>query len=63
MFVIPKAGMHVRDPVKRDVLPDEGREVGERTAYWRRRVADGDCTEKETPAPKSTAAKKGSDTV
>jgi Protein of unknown function (DUF2635) len=64
MFVIPKAGFRVRDPVKKDYLPNAGREVGEATAYWRRRVSDGDVTQGEAPPPESrrvSALKKGSE--
>lgn len=69
MFVIPQPGMRVRDPVKKDYLPDAGREIGEMSAYWRRRVSDGDATSQDAPPPgpppesrKSAAVKKlGSD--
>jgi hypothetical protein len=47
MFVKPKAGVVVRDPVTREPLPASGREVPEND-YWMRRLRDGDI---ETAAP------------
>lgn len=41
MHVKPKAGLLVRDPVTHAYLPPEGREV-EDSAYWHRRLRDGD---------------------
>lgn len=43
MFVIPKAGLSVRDPEQGDYLPAEGRHVT-LTEAWIRRRADGDVT-------------------
>ncbi|PMQ04162.1 hypothetical protein DyAD56_15855 [Dyella sp. AD56] len=42
MVVYPAPGLSVRDPVKKDLLPDAGREVSEHDQYWNRRIADGD---------------------
>ncbi|WP_188260868.1 DUF2635 domain-containing protein [Azospirillum tabaci] len=41
MFVKPKAGLLVRDPVTGEPLPSAGREVPE-DQYWMRRLQDGD---------------------
>lgn len=41
MYVKPAAGLVIRDPDLKDMLPEEGREVPE-TGYWNRRVRDGD---------------------
>ncbi|AGC43258.1 hypothetical protein MYSTI_01927 [Myxococcus stipitatus DSM 14675] len=41
MFVKPKPGALVRDPVTRQPLPVEGREVPE-NSFWLRRLAVGD---------------------
>lgn len=56
MYLIPAEGRSVFDPVRRDNLPPEGREV-EFTQYWQRRVADGDVTEgqRSTKADKATS--------
>jgi len=43
MKVYPVAGALIRDPVKRDLLPAEGRTVVP-SVYWRRRIRDGDAT-------------------
>lgn len=53
MFVKPAAGLRVRDPVKKDFLPDEGREVAD-SLYWQRRLIDGDV---ETPKAAATATR------
>ena len=41
--VLPAAGRAVPDPEAGDLLPKEGREVLD-SAWWRRRLADGDIT-------------------
>lgn len=48
MRIYPSPGLIVRDPVKRDALPDTGREVPDDDIYWLRRLACGDAT--VTPA-------------
>lgn len=50
MFVKPRAGIAVRDPELRDLLPAEGREVA-RNDYWLRRVLDGDVVETASQVP------------
>jgi len=49
MYVIPAAGLTVRDPISRKALPPEGREVPEST-HWIRRLAAGDVV-RGSPAP------------
>lgn len=46
MHVVPVSGRQVPDPDKGGYLPQEGRNV-EPTAYWLRRIADGDVVEAE----------------
>jgi len=41
--VLPAEGRVVPDPEAGDLLPREGREVSD-SAWWRRRLADGDIT-------------------
>lgn len=41
MFVKPKTGLKVRDPITRGFLPEAGAEVPA-SLYWTRRVRDGD---------------------
>jgi len=43
MKVYPVPGLPLRDPVKGDFVPEEGREV-EDSPYWRRRLACGDAS-------------------
>lgn len=53
MKVKPAEGRAVRDPLLRDLLPDEGRDVP-RDDYWTRRLMDGDVVEvaeESAPAP------------
>lgn len=44
MRIYPSPGLVVRDPIKRDALPDAGREVPDDDIYWLRRLACGDAT-------------------
>jgi hypothetical protein len=46
-----RAGLSVRDPDLKDLLPREGREVPS-TDYWHRRLRDGDVV--LAPAPTAT---------
>ena len=41
MKVKPAEGLKIRDPLSKNFIPDEGKEVPENT-YWVRRVAYGD---------------------
>lgn len=52
MFVKPKQGLKVRDPVTRGFLPEGGAEVPP-SLYWTRRLRDGDVetASKDAPAP------------
>jgi Asp-tRNA(Asn)/Glu-tRNA(Gln) amidotransferase A subunit family amidase len=42
MRVYPAAGLLCRDPVKKDLLPESGRDVDDADPFWHRRLADGD---------------------
>lgn len=42
IFVKPREGVKVADPVAKDFLPSEGREV-QASIYWLRRIDDGDA--------------------
>jgi len=76
MRIYPFPGLLVRDPVKRDALPEEGREVADNDLYWLRRLSCYDVTltpPKPVPAveikppavkgdkPETTEPPKGSD--
>ena len=52
--VVPVKGRSVPDPEARDLLPPEGREVLD-SAWWRRRLADGDI-KIQSETPKTTKA-------
>lgn len=41
MFVKPRPGLKVRDPIRLDLIEEAGREVGD-SPFWRRRLRDGD---------------------
>lgn len=57
MYVVPKQGYIVRDPVSMVPLPPHGRRVAE-SQYWHQRIAQGDVTEAPEPieAPPEAAA-------
>jgi hypothetical protein len=59
MYVYPKAGVRTRDPVKKDLLPESGREVPNGDPYWLRRIADGDVKVGK-PAPAKAKPQKTS---
>ncbi len=51
LYLKPRAGLTVRDPVTRRLLPPEGARVYP-TTFWRRRIASGDVIlvkQQETP--------------
>lgn len=56
MYLVPKAGQQVPDPVHGDHLPAQGREV-EYSQYWQRRVAEGDVAEGQRPTEGSAPVK------
>lgn len=56
VYVVPAPGLRVVDPVTRQPLPAEGKEV-ERSSYWIRRLLDGDAIEGSAPVRKQTKEK------
>jgi len=56
-WFIPSSGCTVRDPVTREILPAEGKEI-EDGIYWRRLVNSGDGTYGVRPAEKTKPVKK-----
>lgn len=56
MRVYPSPGLVVRDPVLRDALPAEGRDVSDDDLYWVRRLECGDATLTPPPADALVAA-------
>lgn len=55
MFVKPKPGVVLRDPITRQVLPPEGRRVQE-SGFWLRRIAEGSVDRFPEPPAKSEPA-------
>lgn len=56
MFIKPaRPGLIVRDPVTREALPTEGREVP-RSSFWIRRLTAGDVVDAAKPAGGSAQA-------
>lgn len=43
VFLVPKSGMLIRDPMTGDRLPARGKRV-ELNSYWSRRIAEGSVT-------------------
>lgn len=55
-FLTPKDGRNVRDPLTGKALPAQGASKP-KTAYWIRRVRDGDVEVGKAPATADTSAK------
>lgn len=53
MFVKPRPGYKIRDPFKKDLLPETGREVPDGNLVWNRLLNDGDIVLAERPATES----------
>ena len=52
VFLIPKKGLIVRDPMTKELLPAEGTTkalIGSEGRYWRRRLKDGSVRIGEPP--------------
>lgn len=49
MYIKPRAGLKVFDPVRKQFMPEEGMEVDEHDLYWARRLRDRDV--ERTTAP------------
>ena len=56
MWVKPRAGLTVRDPISMAKLPDEGREVKDGDLFWVRRIRDGDVTVEAPPSTRRRSA-------
>lgn len=55
MFIKPMPGVLVRDPVSKELLPPDGRNV-EKSGFWLRRLAEGAVVEVVVaPTPHPTA--------
>ncbi|SEJ21634.1 Protein of unknown function [Azotobacter beijerinckii] len=61
MRVYPSPGLLVRDPVKRDFLPADGREVPDHDLYWIRRLECGDAILTAPVSPAVNTTDTGSD--
>lgn len=59
MRIYPSPGLLVRDPIKRDALPQEGREVADNDHYWLRRLSCHDVTLIRPKEEEKTASTKG----
>lgn len=57
MRIYPSPGLLVRDPVKRDFLPESGREVPDGDIYWSRQLNSNDVT-LDPPAPEASVPAK-----
>ncbi len=58
MFVKPKPGIKVRDPISTEHLPESGKEVPA-SSYWIRRLRSGDVLEvNQIPDSKSATKKR-----
>lgn len=55
LYLIPKAGVTVRDPTTGKPLATSG-ETKPKTSYWLRRLRDGDVSEGKPPKAASAAS-------
>ena len=55
MRIYPSPGLLMRDPVKKDFLPEEGREVPDGDFYWLKRLSCQDATLTKPTAVSSPA--------
>lgn len=54
MYIKPRPGLTVFDPVRKQFMPEEGMPVDGNDLYWAARLRDGDVVEADDPgAPKS----------
>jgi hypothetical protein len=53
VFIKPKKGKQIPDPVRGGFLPETGANVDENDIYWHRRLSDGDV---EIAKPEKTKA-------
>lgn len=58
VVVYPKAGMIVRDPNSKKIVPAEGMKV-KLDKYWARRISDGDVVLKEVSENKPKTFEEG----
>jgi Protein of unknown function (DUF2635) len=49
MFVKPCHGYKIRDPYKKDFIPDTGRDVPDQDLYWLTLLRDGDVVRADPP--------------
>lgn len=57
MFIKPKNGIIIRDPITKAPVPETGREVPE-SGYWMRRLRDGDIIKESVSTGSLTAIAK-----
>ena len=43
MIIKAKEGIILRDPVTKQIVPPDGKEVSDNDLFWQRRVRDGDA--------------------
>ncbi|MCY1195584.1 hypothetical protein D9M72_69110 [compost metagenome] len=53
MYIKPRAGLQVIDPVRKQFMPEKGMEVDDFDLYWARRLRDGDVVRASTSASDS----------
>lgn len=49
MYIKPRPGLNVFDPVRKQFMPQEGMPVDENDLYWASRLRDGDVVKTEAP--------------
>ncbi|CUI48044.1 DUF2635 domain-containing protein [Achromobacter denitrificans] len=54
MYIKPRPGLKVFDPVRKQFMPDEGMPVDENDLYWAARMRDGDVVEADAPGARTS---------
>jgi hypothetical protein len=55
MYIKPRPGLTVFDPVRKQFMPEEGMPVNANDLYWAARLRDGDVVEADSPGVQKSA--------
>jgi hypothetical protein len=52
MYIVPRPGLKIRDPISRQIIPETGKKVTDNLMFWHRIISDGDVTIEPSPEDK-----------
>lgn len=55
MYIKPRPGLTVLDPVRKQFMPEDGMPVDANDLYWAARLRDGDVVEADAPGAQKSA--------